>query len=525
MTNILVAKKNDHIISRYALTADTVMHIQAAEGISYEVINSLTGKLAKNIKVKKYEGDLVLEVDGEVQVVIDDFFDGLIETSYLSHDGILKNSQQAELPAAPPPPPPGGDAGAVAAASSGGTFPTAGLAAAGVAGSGAVIAGVTSNDKKSTSIDDTDTTSNDDSSETDTTSPTLDITSDAIGTVNTTTGDVTFTFTFSEAVTGFEAGDITLAGGTAGVFTAISDSVYTLVVTPDVNSIAPLIVDVDANVATDTAGNANLAAEQLGVPVDTIAPTATVAIDDARLTLGETAQVTITFSEAVDNFTLGNLIAQNGLLSALTTADNMTWTATFTPTVLTTANSNIISLDANYTDVAGNPGSPAVSGNYDVDTNAAVVVFDLTDGGTTEINGGRSFIDPLVQDYNYEIYIKVNTDSQNLTPPVNQWQNAGNINVGDLIIFVGDTGPIRGGLATTNVITSTNISSSTLLTLGTPGGNDQYFYASGVFTRQFVGSTSALPPTGELWTDAISSGVFLPALFSIGSLAPSDPSP
>ncbi|WP_390521704.1 Ig-like domain-containing protein, partial [Vibrio fortis] len=60
-------------------------------------------------------------------------------------------------------------------------------------------------------------------------SPTVSISDDTTGTA---TGDITYTFTFSEAVTGFTADDITVSGGSKGTFTAVSGTVYTLVVTP-----------------------------------------------------------------------------------------------------------------------------------------------------------------------------------------------------------------------------------------------------------------------------------------------------
>ncbi|WP_390521857.1 Ig-like domain-containing protein, partial [Vibrio fortis] len=56
--------------------------------------------------------------------------------------------------------------------------------------------------------------------------PTVSISNDTTGTA---TGDVTYTFTFSEAVTGFTADDITVSGGSKGTFTAVSGTVYTLV--------------------------------------------------------------------------------------------------------------------------------------------------------------------------------------------------------------------------------------------------------------------------------------------------------
>jgi hypothetical protein len=100
--------------------------------------------------------------------------------------------------------------------------------------------------------------------------PFVGITDDTPGTAS---GDVTYTFTFSEAVNGFTASDVVVTGGTAAVSFATGvdgDSVYTLVVTPDANSTANLTVDVPAGVVTDLLGNGNTQATQSVQPVDTV---------------------------------------------------------------------------------------------------------------------------------------------------------------------------------------------------------------------------------------------------------------
>ncbi|WP_339693837.1 Ig-like domain-containing protein, partial [uncultured Roseivirga sp.] len=85
--------------------------------------------------------------------------------------------------------------------------------------------------------------------------------------------------------------------------------------------------------AQDAAGNTSSSSGALSITIDTSAPTATVAISDALLIAGETATVTITFSEAVTGFTNADLTIANGTLSAVSSADGgTTWTATFTPT-------------------------------------------------------------------------------------------------------------------------------------------------------------------------------------------------
>ena len=92
----------------------------------------------------------------------------------------------------------------------------------------------------------------------DTTPPTVAITDNVSG--STTNGNVTFTFTFSEAVTGFTAEDITVSNGTKGAFLMAENKLSaTLVVSPTVNAAATMTVDVAANKFSDLAGNNNTA--------------------------------------------------------------------------------------------------------------------------------------------------------------------------------------------------------------------------------------------------------------------------
>ncbi len=63
------------------------------------------------------------------------------------------------------------------------------------------------------------------------------------------TTQFTVTFTFSEAVTGFATGDVTVSGGTKGMLTGVSGTMYTLGVTPAGS--ADIVVTVTANSATD----------------------------------------------------------------------------------------------------------------------------------------------------------------------------------------------------------------------------------------------------------------------------------
>jgi hypothetical protein len=70
-----------------------------------------------------------------------------------------------------------------------------------------------------------------------------------------------FTFTFSEAVAGFNASSVGITSGSAGTFTAdAGGKVYHLAVTADPFSAGNCTVSVAANAVSDLAGNTNVAA-------------------------------------------------------------------------------------------------------------------------------------------------------------------------------------------------------------------------------------------------------------------------
>jgi hypothetical protein len=97
--------------------------------------------------------------------------------------------------------------------------------------------------------------------------PTVTITS---GAVNTASGPVTFTFTFSEAVgTSFSADDLIVSGGAAGSLTKVSDTQYTLVVTPPSGARGDISVAVKALAFSDAAGNMNKSGPTVTQPFNT----------------------------------------------------------------------------------------------------------------------------------------------------------------------------------------------------------------------------------------------------------------
>jgi hypothetical protein len=194
------------------------------------------------------------------------------------------------------------------------------------------------------------------------------------------------TITFSEAVTGFDNSDLSIANGT---LTAVSSSdggiTWTATFTPTagVNDTSNVITLNNTGV-TDVAGNTGSGTTNSGnYTIDTVLPTATIVVADNALKIGETSLVTITFSEAVTGFTNADLTIANGTLTAVSSSDGgITWTATFTPTASITDATNLITLDNTGVQAvaSGNVGTGTTdSNNYAIDTvrpTATIVVTD-----------------------------------------------------------------------------------------------------------------------------------------------------
>ncbi|WP_053214843.1 Ig-like domain-containing protein [Pseudomonas sp. Q12-87] len=192
------------------------------------------------------------------------------------------------------------------------------------------------------------------------------------------------TITFNEAVTSFTSADLTVANGTlTGLSSGDGGITWTATLTPSAStSDTTNLITLDNTGVNDAAGNAGAGTtDSNNYAIDTARPTATVVVADTAVAIGETSLVTITFNEAVTGFTLADLTVANGSLSGLSTSDNITYTATFTPSVGVTDASNLITLNnGGVVDGAGNAGSGTTdSNNYGVDTQrptATIVIAD-----------------------------------------------------------------------------------------------------------------------------------------------------
>ncbi|MCU9950564.1 DUF4347 domain-containing protein, partial [Pseudomonas sp. PDM13] len=119
----------------------------------------------------------------------------------------------------------------------------------------------------------------------------------------------TVTITFAEAVTGLDAGDLTVAGGTIGALSSADGGfTWTTTFTPTSNLTSGTnVITLNNAGVTDQAGNAgDGSTSSLNYTIDTQLPTATIDVADTALKAGQTTIVTITFSEAVSGLTTGD---------------------------------------------------------------------------------------------------------------------------------------------------------------------------------------------------------------------------
>jgi len=179
--------------------------------------------------------------------------------------------------------------------------------------------------------------------------------------VTTPTNDTTPNYTFSTN----EAGTITYGGSCSSSTTSATPGNNPITL----NSLSDGTYSDCTITVTDSLGHASSALSVSTFVVDTTAPSVdNFTLSDYHLKAGETATVTLVFSEVVASFEAADITADTGTLGTMTSSNNITWTGTFTPTANTEEASNTLSLAASWTDTAGNAGTDNTTANYEVDT-------------------------------------------------------------------------------------------------------------------------------------------------------------
>lgn len=177
---------------------------------------------------------------------------------------------------------------------------------------------------------------------------------------------------FSEPITGFVAGDLTVTNGTVTSLSGSADS-YSAVITPTAQG--AVVIEVAANVAQDSATNLNTASNSLSITYDSVRPSVTLTTT-AGATNESPIVYTATFSEAVTGFAVSDLSVVNGAATVSGTG------TTYSVSVVPTASGNVsVTVNANgVTDAAGNlnTASAVVTRMYDVVNPIPPSVTNLT---------------------------------------------------------------------------------------------------------------------------------------------------
>ncbi|MBN2098609.1 MAG: hypothetical protein JW753_03330 [Dehalococcoidia bacterium] len=204
--------------------------------------------------------------------------------------------------------------------------------------------------------------------------PTVTLTSTATSPTN--TSPIPITATFSEDVTGFVPGDISVGNGFIVSFEAVSASVYTFDVTPAEQGV--VTVDVAGGSAQNAAESGNIAADQFTIVYDSVAPTVTLTSTATSPTSTSPIPMTATFSDPVTSFSVDDITVGNGSVSGFVAVNSTAYTFDVTP-----GSQSVITVDVaagRAADAAGNGNSAAdqFSITYAHDSQAPTVTLTST---------------------------------------------------------------------------------------------------------------------------------------------------
>ncbi|UGV29152.1 autotransporter domain-containing protein [Rhodopseudomonas boonkerdii] len=125
-------------------------------------------------------------------------------------------------------------------------------------------------------------------------------------------------------------------------------------------------------------------------------PTATITVAPDQLAHGQTATVTVVFSEAVTGFSIGDMWLSAATLSDLGTTDNITYTVILTASSSATlANNQVFLALSGVTNVGSEAGvGTAASNNYTVGPVSQTITFGAQ-AGRSFVSGGSFAVSPL----------------------------------------------------------------------------------------------------------------------------------
>ncbi len=233
----------------------------------------------------------------------------------------------------------------------------------------------------------------------DATAPTVTLAASPPGTSATPVGSVTVAF--SEQVSGFDLADLSLSrGGTAvslsgATLTTTDNKTYTLGGLSGITSTSgayTLTLTASGSGIVDASGNSLAANATATWTLDARSPTASLVPSAPGTTATPVASATITFSEAVNGFAIGDLaLTRNGTAvplngATLTTADDKTFVLGNLLGATSLSGTYVLTLPAataGITDKLGNAFTQSASATWVLDTVAPTATIEVASPGTS----------------------------------------------------------------------------------------------------------------------------------------------
>ncbi len=260
--------------------------------------------------------------------------------------------------------------------------------------------------------------------------------------------------TFSEAVTGFDIGDITVSNGTKSNFSG-SGTTYTLDVIPSAQG--TVTVSVAAGVAQDAAGNGNNAGTVLSLTYDNQGP----AITTGNLGLSN-GYLDITFNEGIYT-TNGTTALSKNDLALIFTANSGTATGATISNVTKTDGTSLRGGESIIRVVLNISGTPSGVETIEIKPAPGVTIYDMAGNGTTSLTTGAIHLnDKLAPILNGVAW----TDNTHLTVTLSEnCPNLTKSNNGGFTVFETGTPGIVYPVAAITRIDDSNVS-LTVLNMG-----------------------------------------------------------
>ncbi|SFU27137.1 Ig-like domain-containing protein [Pseudoduganella namucuonensis] len=271
----------------------------------------------------------------------------------------------------------------------------------------------------------------------------------------TNTAAQTVTGTYTGTLAAGESVEVSLDGGTTW---------HTAGATAGAWSYSGTIGASDTIVARVTNGTLHSASASQTYVYDATTPTFTTTLSDTSLKAGETATITITFSEAVVGLETSDFSVSGCTISSLGSNDGgVTWTATVTPTANASGSGSVTLSGAVATDLAGNGATGAQVCNFDYDTAApATPTIELSDavlgsGETATVTvtfaekvTGLAATDFTISNGTLGTFTSVDqgiTWTATLTPATGIGEGSITLNSGTVSDLAGNTGPAAASSA------------------------------------------------------------------------------